>query len=214
MIAVNGLKFILPAMALTIILALWSAGKDSLPILIIAGLGAILALFLTFFYRNPLRNIPTEGGLILSIADGRVLSVEDIDNDYIGGRGKKVSIFLSVFDVHINRVPVSGRVDYVKYNPGKFWAAFKAEASKENEQTEIGLAFEHGRLIYKQIVGVLARRIVCHLQKDQTVNAGEIFGMIHFGSRAELYLPDNVEVTTKVGDRVKAGESIIGRIRD
>jgi phosphatidylserine decarboxylase len=119
---------------------------------------------------------------------------------------------LSVLDPHINRIPAGGRLEYVKYVPGKFFKAFEDKASEENEHTEIGLAFGTNRMIFKQIAGILARRIVCNVKSEQEVKAGEIFGMIHFGSRAELFLPDNVEILVKPGDRVKAGESLIGRI--
>jgi len=212
-IAGPGLKFILAGALITVLLALWAAGKDSPGLLIAAAILALLTLFLTYFYRNPPRTIPNDEALILSVADGRVLSVQNIENDYIGGKGIKISIFLSVFNVHINRIPISGRVDYVTYNPGKFFAAFEDKASTENEQTEIGLVYKSGKMIFKQIAGVLARRIVCHLTKDQSVQAGAVFGMIHFGSRAELFLPDNIEVMVKPGDRVKAGETAIGRLR-
>jgi phosphatidylserine decarboxylase len=212
-IAGPGLKFILAGALITVLLALWAAGKDSPGLLIAAAILGLLTLFLTYFYRNPPRTIPNDEALILSVADGRVLSVQNIENDYIGGKGIKISIFLSVFNVHINRIPISGRVDYVTYNPGKFFAAFEDKASTENEQTEIGLVYESGKMIFKQIAGVLARRIVCHLTKDQSVQAGAVFGMIHFGSRAELFLPDNIEVMVKPGDRVKAGETAIGRLR-
>ena len=212
MIDVSGLKFILTGLVLTIIFALWAAQKDLFMLLIIAALLAVLTLFLVFFYRNPARRIPVENDLILSIADGRVLSVENIQNEYIGGEGKKVSIFLSVFDVHLNRTPIAGNIDYVKYNPGRFFAAFEDKASSENEQSEIGLTFGSNRLVFKQIAGILARRIVCRLEKNQMVKSGEIFGLIHFGSRAELFLPDNIEIRVKKGDKVKGGETVIGRI--
>jgi phosphatidylserine decarboxylase len=212
MIAASGLKFILAGTFLTILFGLWAAGKDSMLLLLIAILFAIISLFLIFFYRNPVRIIPSDGDLILSIADGRVLSVEDVQNDYIGGLGKKVSIFLSVFDVHINRIPIGGKIEYVNYNPGKFFKAFEDKASTDNEQTEIGLDFGRGKLVFKQIAGILARRIVCNLEKGQKVKSGELFGMIHFGSRAELFLPDNIEVLVKKGDKVKGGETLIGRI--
>jgi phosphatidylserine decarboxylase len=174
----------------------------------------ILTIFLVYFYRNPARAIPGDNTLVLSIADGTVLSVDNIENSYIGGRGKKVSIFLSIFDVHINRIPIGGRLDYVRYNPGKYFAAFKDKASTENEQTEIGIEFSAGKMIFKQIAGILARRIECDSKPNQQVHAGDIFGMIHFGSRAELFLPDNIEIIVKAGDKVKAGKSVIGRIID
>jgi len=214
MIAVYGLKFIFISIFLAVVCALWGAWKDSLVLFIIALAFAVLAIFLVYFYRNPSRTVPNGNDLILSIADGRVLSVEEIENDYIGGRGKKVSIFLSVLDPHINRVPTDGTVDYVRYNPGKFFQAFREKASDQNEQTEIGLDYGSGKIIFKQIVGILARRIVCNLNKGQQVSKGEIFGMIHFGSRAEIFLPENIEITVKPGQKVKAGTSVIGRFKD
>ena len=212
MIETAGLKFIIPGLIIVIGLALIAAGKDSIIILVLAIIMAIITLFLIFFYRNPIREIPEGDNIILSIADGTVLSVCDFENEYIG-KGKKVSIFLSVLDVHINRIPISGRIDYVKYNPGKFFKAFVDKASEENEHTEIGIIFSSGKLIFKQIAGILARRIVCRLEKDQTVAAGQIFGLIHFGSRAELFVPSNADVIVKAGDKVKGGETIIARIK-
>jgi phosphatidylserine decarboxylase len=212
MIVSYGFKFISIGFVLTILVILLAAAKDSRVAFIISLILAVLTVFLTYFYRNPIRHIPKDDSVILSIADGEVLSVENIENNYIGGKGKKVSIFLSIFDVHINRIPVSGRLDYVKYNPGKFFAAFKDKASTDNENTEIGMKFSAGKMIFKQIAGILARRIEYDSKPNQQVQGGEIFGMIHFGSRAELFLPDNIEVTVKKGDKVKAGVSVIGRI--
>lgn len=213
MIAAPGIKFILIGFVLAIACSLWSAYRDSPGLSVAGAILAVLTLFLVYFYRNPVRVIPAEPGLILSSADGRVLSVEEIKNDYIGGSGKKVSIFMSVMDPHLNRIPVAGRLDYVKYIPGKFFKAFLDKASEENEHTEIGLEFEGGRIIFKQIAGILARRIECPVKPGQEVKAGEIYGMIHFGSRAEIFLPSNIEVIVKTGDRVKAGVSIIGRLK-
>ncbi len=214
MIAIYGLKFIIIGLVLTIAFSLWSASRDSLFLFIMAIIFAFITLFLVFFYRNPNRVIPEDNGLILSIADGKILSIQEIDNDFIGGTGKKVSIFLSVFDPHINRIPIDGRIEYVKYFPGKFFKAFVDEASDNNEQTEIGLDFGSGKMIFKQIVGILARRIEYDLDEGQKVKGGDIFGMIHFGSRAELFLPGNIEITIKPGQKVKAGETIIGKIKN
>ena len=214
MIAVYGVKFVLIGLALTITFSLWSASKDSLLLFILAIVLALITLFLVFFYRNPERLIPEDKNLILSIADGTILSVEEIENDFIGDNGKKVSIFLSVFDVHINRIPVDGKIEYIKYSPGQFLKAFENDASDNNEQTEIGLDFGSGKMIFKQIVGILARRIEYNLDEGQKVKSGDIFGMIHFGSRAELFLPENVTVSVKPGQAVKAGETIIGQIKN
>lgn len=212
MIAVYGIKFILIGLALTIACSLWSASKDSLFLFITAMVLAFMTLFLVFFYRNPGRVIPEDKNLILSIADGKILSVEEFENDFIGSNGKKVSIFLSVFSVHINRIPIDGEISYIKYSPGKFLKAFEKDASDYNEQTEIGLDFGSGKMIFKQIVGILARRIEYDLDEGQKVKGGDIFGMIHFGSRAELFLPANVDVLVKPGQMVKAGETAIGKI--
>jgi len=212
MIAIYGLKFIIFGGVLTILLALWAAARDSFLLIITAAIVGLLTIFMLFFYRNPSRQVPDDDNLILAIADGRVLSVEKVDNAYIGGPAWKVSIFLSVLDAHINRIPIDGTIDYVKYNPGKFFPAFKEKASLDNEQTDIGLICKAGRMIFKQIAGIMARRIEYDLNNGQRVDGGRIFGMIHFGSRAELFIPENVRIEVKPGDRVKAGESVIGRI--
>ncbi len=211
MIAVWGLKFILPGLFMTIVLALLAAALDSQSLFISALVAGVLTIFLTFFYRNPNRNIPPDENLILAIADGRVLAVEDFQHPF-SGPGKKVSIFLSVLDAHINRIPISGQIEYARYNPGKFIPAFRDKASLDNEQTEIGLVTPAGKIAFKQIAGILARRIEYKLKPGQAVKAGEIFGMIHFGSRAELFLPIQAEVLVRPGDKVKAGVSVIGRI--
>nr|MBN2277195.1 phosphatidylserine decarboxylase family protein [candidate division Zixibacteria bacterium] len=211
MIASYGIKFIVAGFFLTLTAILWANWKDSVSLFIISVCLALLTVFLTFFYRNPPRDIPEDSNLILATADGRILSVEDIENEYIGGAGKKVSIFMSPINVHINRIPVSGRVEYVKYVPGKFFRAFLDKASEENEHNEIGLVFNGGRLIFKQIAGIMARRISCTAVADQEVIAGDIYGMIHFGSRAEIFLPEDVEVLVSADDNVLAGETIIGR---
>lgn len=214
MIAVYGLKYIFIGLVLTIGFSLWSASKDSVVLFIVAAFLALITLFLVFFYRNPARVIPEDRSLILSIADGTILSVEDFSNEFIGNNGKKVSIFLSVFDVHINRIPIDGKIVYIKYSAGKFFKAFVDEASDNNEQTEIGLDFGSGKMIFKQIVGILARRIEYTLEEGQKVKGGDIFGMIHFGSRAELFLPENVEILVKPEQKVKAGETAIGKIKN
>lgn len=214
MIVGYGLKLILPGVLLTTILCLLAAARDSFWILVLALVFAITTVFLTFFYRNPVRQIPDDERAVLSIADGRVLAVEPVVHEFIGGHGNKVSIFLSIFDVHINRIPCDGTVEYVKYTPGKFLAAYVDKASDENEHTEVGFAFKAGKMIFKQIAGIMARRIEYDLKDNQRVRAGDIFGMIHFGSRAEFFLPDEVEVAVRPGDKVKAGETVIGRIKE
>jgi len=141
-----------------------------------------------------------------------IIAIENIkDNSFIGGKVVKISIFLSVFDVHINRIPATGVVDYVKYNPGKFFPAYREKASLYNEQTEIGLTAVSGqKLIVKQIAGIIARRIVCHLKKGEDVTVGKRFGMIKFGSRTELIVPADSKLLVKKGDHVYGGKTAIG----
>lgn len=149
--------------------------------------------------------------VILSGADGKVIMIKPFDNlEFMSTGGTLVSVFMSVFSVHVNRAPISGEVKYVKYNQGKFLTAFKDKASLENEQTELGIENDHGRIILKQIAGIVARRIVCKVKPGDSVKAGQRFGMIKFGSRVDLFLPKNVEVKVKLNQKVRAGETIIG----
>jgi len=171
--------------------------------------------FLIYFFRDPERMIPANENIILSPADGRILSIENIhENEYLHELVQKISIFMSPLNVHINRIPLSGRVEYFRYQPGKFLAAYRAESSTENEQAIIGISNGQTRLLFKQIAGVLARRIVCQLKKDEPVRLGERFGMIKFGSRVELFLPHQIKVQVKLNQSVKGGETILGVILD
>ena len=171
----------------------------------------ILSTFFLFFFRDPERKVPKDGNLILAPADGKVILIKPFGNlEFVGGEGTLVSVFMSLFNVHVNRTPVSGEVKYFRYNPGKFFPAFRDKASLENEQTELGLENEHGKVVLKQIAGILARRIVCKLKHGDLVKAGDRFGMIKFGSRLDLFLPQNVYIEVKLNQKVKAGETIIG----
>ncbi|MEW5795847.1 MAG: phosphatidylserine decarboxylase family protein [Candidatus Zixiibacteriota bacterium] len=212
MIARDGWTLILVGFLLTIV-ALWAATRwDSRGLFAASVVLAIATLFTVYFFRDPERAIPSGSNLLVAPADGRVVKIDTLANhQFVGERTIQVSIFLSVFDVHVNRVPCSGRIEYVKRNPGKFIAAFKDKASEENEQTEIGMLTQTGRRIaFKQIAGVIARRIVCRLSEGTLVSSGDRFGMIKFGSRADLLLPADTKVTVKVGDHVQGGTTIMG----
>jgi phosphatidylserine decarboxylase len=168
----------------------------------------LLAAFVAFFFRDPERHPPDDPKLLVSPADGKVV--------YVGsGEGSeseklKISIFLSIFDVHINRSPLSAVITNVRYTPGRFLAAYRAAASRENEQNEMELADEDWKVIVRQIAGVVARRIVFNKKTGDRLERGERFGLIQFGSRTDILLPPEVEVRVKVGDRVKGGESVLG----
>jgi phosphatidylserine decarboxylase len=171
----------------------------------------IATLFVVFFFRDPERRIPEGEGIILSPADGKIVEISVFTkNDFLGSGGTKVAIFLSAFNVHINRNPINGEVKYVKYTSGSFNAAFKEKASSENEQNELGLENESIKLIVKQIAGTVARRIICRIKEGDQVRIGERFGMIKFGSRVEIFLPGKVKVLVKLNQKVRAGETIIG----
>jgi phosphatidylserine decarboxylase len=216
MIVRDGVPLIVTGLVLVVLLV-WAANRwDSVwPF----GLGlvfAVLTVFTAFFFRNPQRTIPSESGVIVAPADGRIVTIEHLDrHPHVGDSAILVSIFLSVFDVHVNRTPASGVINYVDYYPGKFLVAFSRRASDENERTEIGMTTESGRKIaFKQIAGIIARRIVCRLAADDSVSTGERFGMIRFGSRTDIILPPDATVKVQLGQHVKGGSSVIGYLGD
>jgi len=179
------------------------------PVAVIFGL---LAAFMAYFFRDPNRATPADAHAVVSPADGRVTRVKAID-DQAANSATLVSIFLSPFDVHINRAPIAGRVSNVSYTRGKFLMATDENSSLVNEQNAITIEGEDVTIVCKQIAGILARRIVCWKQAGERVELGERFGLIKFSSRTDLVLPANIEVLVKEGARVKGGLTVIGRIR-
>jgi phosphatidylserine decarboxylase len=163
------------------------------------------------FFRNPRRAVPTDEKFLVSPADGKVLQVVEVDDDYVG-KGYRIDIFLSVFDVHVNRTPSSGTVEFVKYRAGKFFSAFKDKASEDNERNDVGIAGRFGRLRVAQIAGSIARRIVCQIRETDQVSTGQVFGMIRFGSRTELTFSKNYRPRVSPGQRVKGGETIMAEV--
>jgi len=166
-----------------------------------------LAAFIFYFFRDPQRVIPADPGAIVAPADGRVVVLTDEEQ---GGRpGKRISIFLAIWNVHVNRSPAAGTITNLKYRPGKFSAAMRASASAENEQNVITLATDSGEIIFKQIAGLIARRVVCWKQTGDRVARGERIGLVRFGSRADLWLPRDSELLVEVGDHLKGGSSVV-----
>jgi phosphatidylserine decarboxylase len=215
MIARDGWTFILIGLVLTVV-ALWAATKwDSRTLFGLSILFALLTLFVAYFFRDPERAGTREPDVLLAPADGRIVQIDTLpSHQFVGPNTIQVSIFLSIFDVHVNRIPVTGEVDYVKYHPGKFMAAYHDKASLENEQTEIGMTTDAGRKIaFKQIAGLIARRIVCRLNDGDRVNAGDRFGMIKFGSRVDILMPSETRLNVKMGDHVKGGETVMGYLK-
>jgi phosphatidylserine decarboxylase len=178
-------------------------------------LPALLVLFTLYFFRNPERSITAVDNEIVSPADGVVMAVEEVDeNQYFKSRAIKVSIFLSVFNVHINRAPIEGTIDHVHYRPGKFLPAFKSHASHLNERNYIGIRWAKNTdlaVLVVQITGFIARRIVCWVKEGEKLQQGQRFGMIKFGSCTEIYLPVGSEVLVEKGQKVKGGITIVGR---
>lgn len=173
----------------------------------------VLLIFVTFFFRNPNRKIPNDDILVMSPADGKVMSICEVyDDEFLNEVGTKVTIFLSVFDVHVNRSPIAGEVKYQQYTCGRFRPAYKESAGCENERHSIGLENEHMRILVTQVAGILARRIVSWVTLGSVLMQGERYGMIKFGSCTEVIVPKTVEVLVNKGDRVKGGETVIGRL--
>jgi phosphatidylserine decarboxylase len=196
-----------PLLAGILALAFWSTRGTVVGVLLI-----LLALFVFSFFRNPDRNVPSEPGVFVSPADGRVVIVKD--EEFAGRPGTRVSIFLAVWNVHINRSPAAGTITRLEYKPGKFMAAWAASASLENEQNVFVLASEHGEIMFKQIAGYIARRVVSWKKPGESVARGERIGLMRFGSRMDIWLPEHAEVAVQVGDNVKGGTSVLARMTE
>jgi phosphatidylserine decarboxylase len=188
-------------------LLLIGAGAFFLHWRIAAYLFLFLALFVFSFFRDPDRVIPSAPGTVVSPGDGRVVVVQD--EDYGGKPGKRVSIFLAVWNVHVNRSPEAGRITKMEYRPGKFVAAMRANASAENEQNIFTLSTDAGELVFKQIAGLIARRVVSWKQVGDVVARGERIGLVRFGSRVDLWVPQQAQILVQVGQHVKGGSSIL-----
>lgn len=175
-------------------------------------LGLASTVFIVYFFRDPDRVVPNAAGTVVSPADGRVIAIEKADETpYYDGECKKISIFMSVFNVHINRIPYEGMVSSISYFPGKFIAANRDKASSDNERNAVFIETDQGqRITAVQIAGLIARRIICHIQSGEIVRRGQRLGMICFGSRVDLYLPVETTIAVAVGEHVRAGTSVIG----
>ena len=174
-----------------------------------AGVLIFLGLFVLYFFRDPERQIPSEPGAVVSPADGHVVAIVDEALDGVSGR--RVSIFLSIWDVHVQRAPVAGRIASVVYRPGKFHAAWFSHASTENEQNVIDIHTPQGRVVFKQIAGLVARRVLCWKHEGDAVALGERVGMIRFGSRVDIWLPAEAQIVAGQGQMVYGGKSILAK---
>ena len=197
-----GWPFVLGALAIGV------AGGLLLPWLLVPFL--VLAAFFLFFFRDPDRRIAQGDNLVVSPADGRVMVAGDpAGQGAPPGQWKQISIFLSPMNVHINRVPVGGRITKVSYTPGKFLPAYKADAGAVNERSEIWIDHDGQTVVARQIVGILARRVVCRAEPDTVVKAGDRYGVMKFGSRMDIFVPVDADIRVRAGEDVRAGETVI-----
>lgn len=202
MIAKEGFPFIIVAVVLFFVFLL-------LPKWLLVTLSLVCLVFFLIFFRDPERNVPPFEKVAVSGADGKV--VEIIEESIDGTQFKKVSVFMNVFNVHVNRMPVKGRIVKVEHRPGKFMPADKPESSLENEQNIIYMETEYGDIVLKQVAGLVARRTVCYAKEGETLQMGDRLGMIKFSSRVDHYFPKDSFVAVSIGDTVRAGESVIVR---
>jgi phosphatidylserine decarboxylase len=204
-IARPGFRFIFLGL-LIFMLGFWAGGLIFFP-------GLVLTLFFVYFFRDPERAVPTGPGLMISPADGRIIALERVrEEQFLKQPVQKLSIFMNVFDVHVNRAPVAGRVMGKVYQSGRYLAANRPEAPDQNEQLAVHLRTAQGaEVVMVQIAGLIARRIISYVQEGEELDQGERVGLICFGSRVDLYFPEECRVEVSIGQKVKAGSSILGR---
>lgn len=204
-IAYEGFPFIILSLVFTAFAAFWG-------ILWLTVLLAAFTVFTICFFRNPERHFNDEDKLIISPADGKIIRIEEVDvSGTITGRFQKISIFMNVFNVHVNRTPFEGTIEKIHYHKGKFLSANLDKASKENERNEVMIRTKDGRVIWTvQIAGLIARRIVCWTREGERMQKGERFGLIRFGSRVEVFLPMDSRIVAKLDDKVRAGQTPLG----
>jgi phosphatidylserine decarboxylase len=201
-----GYPFIGGALLAAILAGTLGSWAYSLPLFILAG-------FFLFFFRDPDRAVTDSPAIVLSPADGRVMVAGPVTQQTVpAGNWQQISIFLSPMDVHVNRIPVGGRVTKVRYHPGRFLPAYKAEAGDLNEYTEVAIDHYGQTIVFRQIVGILARRIVCRAREGDVVKAGDRFGVMKFGSRMDIFLPVTAAILVKPDEKVVAGITVIAKL--
>ncbi len=210
-----GLDVAIPILVVSLLIIIGAFFISNLPLKIIfLALGAFVFLFTANFFRDPERTTPAMDDGVISPADGKVVSISEVDEPaFIGGKAKQVCIFMSPLNVHVNRFPVSGTVEYFRHIEGKYMVAFEDKSSEVNERTLIGINTGREKILFKQIAGFVARRIVCPLRVGDTAIVGRRFGMIKFGSRVDVLMPPDAEVLVSLEQHVTAGETVLARLR-
>lgn len=212
MIAKEGRIILIPLLFITFPIGVYAHASNNFVLIILYAILGSLFLFCLNFFRDPVRSIPSEKSIVVAPADGKVVKIEYINDSNIGESSQLVSIFLNVFNVHVNRVPVDGLVESVERKQGRFLAAFNHIASDENEQVITIINNESGKYKIKQIAGLIARRILCYAKEDMKLNKGDRLGFIRFGSRTDIIMPKKITLKVEVGQKVIGGETIIGTL--
>ncbi|MBE0644242.1 MAG: phosphatidylserine decarboxylase family protein [Bacteroidetes bacterium] len=215
MLTKYGLDVAIPILIIALAVVLIGLFTSNLPVrIILIVLGASAFLFTLNFFRDPDRTTPTVEGGIISPADGKIVNISEVEEtEYLGGKAKQVCIFMSPLNVHVNRYPVNGTVEYFRYVEGQFVPAFEDKSSDLNERTHIGINTGNFKLLFKQIAGFVARRIVCPIEVGDSAIAGERFGMIKFGSRVDVLMPLDADVQVKMDQEVVAGETVLAVVK-
>jgi phosphatidylserine decarboxylase len=212
-LAREGYPFVIIALLLAAGAWTWSVQVGGVWTMVLAVALSVLALFVLYFFRDPQPTLPSDGGVVVAPGQGRVIDIREADEPtFLGSAARRITIFLSVFDVHVQRAPVSGRVEHRSYKAGKYMVAWLEKASDDNEQASLGIATPQGRVLVRQIAGLVARRIITDPVEGDSVDRGQRIGLIRFGSRVDLFLPLDWEVTCSVGDRVRVGATELARL--
>jgi phosphatidylserine decarboxylase len=212
-VAREGLPFILIGVALTAGAVALAASRGAWPLWMLVAILTLLTLWVVYFFRDPERTGERGDALVVSPADGRIVMITDVDEpSFVHGKATRISIFMNVFNVHVNRYPVNGTVKYVHYNPGKFLHAAAEKASLDNEQMSVGLETGGRLVLVRQIAGAIARRIVNYSKVGDTATQAERFGLIRFGSRVDVFVPTNSKVRVKLGDKPVAGTTVLAEL--
>lgn len=209
----EGIPFILIALALAAAAMAGALVRRSWPLWLLAFVLTLLVLWVAYFFRDPERTGARGEQLVISPADGRVIEIVEVDEPaFLHGRAIRISVFMNVFNVHVNRYPVSGKVAYVHYNPGKFLNAAAEKASLENEQSSIGVQAGKHRVLFRQIAGLIARRIVTYSREGDDAEQGERMGLIRFGSRVDVFVPVGSVVKVTLGEKPSAGVTVLAEL--
>jgi phosphatidylserine decarboxylase len=212
-VAREGIPFILIAVAIAIAAFALALTKRSWPLWLIAFVLTLIALWVAYFFRDPERTGDRGDKLVISPADGRISHIVEVDEpNFVHGKAIRISVFMNVFNVHVNRYPVSGVVQYTHYNPGKFLNAATEKSSLENEQMSVGIQSGQYKILVRQIAGLIARRIVTYSKMGDPATQGERFGLIRFGSRVDVFVPLGSTIRVKIGDTPAAGTTVLAEL--